>query len=113
MPSKKKRRTFTAAQKAAIVRRHLSDKVPVADLCDEYGIQPSVFYGWQKQVLDNLEGVFESTKGGKRAQAAREGELRRKDQKIAELEARIVKKDSVIATISEMHIELKKGLGVS
>lgn len=113
MPRKQKRQRFTAQQKAAIVRRHLADKVPISDLCDEYGIQPSTLYGWQKQLLDNLEGIFEATKGGKRAQAAHEGELRRKDQKIAELEAKLVKKDSVIATISEMHIELKKGLGVS
>lgn len=113
MSRKQKRQRFTSQKKAAIVRRHLADKVSVADLCDEYGIQPSTFYGWQKQVLDNLEGLFESTKGGARAKAAHEGQLRRKDEKIAELEARIVKKDSVIATISEMHIELKKGLGVS
>lgn len=113
MPSKPKRRRFTPEQKAAIVRRHLADKVPVSDLCEEYGIQPSVFYGWHKQVVDSLAAVFEANKGGKRAQAARAGELRRKEQKIAELEARIAKKDSVIAEISEEHLALKKGLGVS
>jgi transposase len=45
--SKKSRRHFTAEQKATIVRRHLVDKVPVSDLCDEYKIQPSMLYTWQ------------------------------------------------------------------
>lgn len=108
-----KRRHYTPEQKAAIVRRHLVDKIAVSDLCDEYGIQPSVFYAWQKQVFDNLAGVFEKAEGGKRAQSAREGELARKDQRIAELEARLAKKDAVIADISEEHLELKKTLGVT
>jgi transposase len=113
MPRKttKKRRRFSPEQKAAIVRRHMVDKVPVSDLCDEYEIQPSVFHTWHKQVADNLAVLFENLKGGKRAQAARSGELVRKDKQIAELEARLVKKDSVIADISEIHLELKKSLG--
>ena len=32
------RRHFTAEEKATILRRHLSEKVPVSDLCDEYRI---------------------------------------------------------------------------
>lgn len=107
-----KRRRFTPEQKAAIVRRHMVDKVPISDLCDEYGIQPSVLHGWHKQVTDNLARVFENLEGGARARAAREGELVRKDQQIAALEARLAKKDSVIADISEVHLALKKTLGV-
>ncbi len=38
-----KRRTFTADEKAAIVRRHLWDKVPVSDLAQEHQVQPSKF----------------------------------------------------------------------
>ena len=60
--TKRERRNFTAEQKATIVRRHLSDKVPVSDLCDEYGIQPSMFYQWQRQALENLEQAI-SAKG--------------------------------------------------
>ena len=47
MSPRKKRRPFTSEDKAAILRRHLADKVPVSDLCDEYTIQPSLFYPWQ------------------------------------------------------------------
>jgi len=30
----------------------------VSTLCDELGLQPSVFYHWQKQMLENLAGAF-------------------------------------------------------
>jgi transposase len=105
--SKKKRRSFTASQKATILRRHLSDKVPVSDLCEEYKLQPSVFYGWQRQLLENLESAVEPGTG-RRAASAREAALTRK---IEALEARLAKKDGVIAEISEEYVTLKKELG--
>lgn len=43
------RRTFTPAEKVAILRRHLLEKVAVSDLCDELGLNPNVFYRWQKE----------------------------------------------------------------
>ncbi len=48
--SKRSYRKFTTEQKVAILRRHMVDKVPVSELCNELGLQPSVFYQWQKQV---------------------------------------------------------------
>ena len=111
MPEKKKRKHRPPTEKAAIVRRHLVDKVPVSDLCDEYGIQPSVFYGWQKQVVESLEAFFEDARGGKRAKATRDRELERRDAKIAVLEAKVARKDEIIADISEVHLNLKKVLG--
>jgi len=38
------RRHFGAYQKAAILKRYLVEKVPISDLCDEYGIQPNQIY---------------------------------------------------------------------
>jgi transposase len=43
---RKTRRSFTADQKAAILRRHHVDKVPVRQLCEEEGLHPIVFYSW-------------------------------------------------------------------
>lgn len=31
-----------------------ANKVPVSELCNELGIQPSLFYHWQRQALENL-----------------------------------------------------------
>lgn len=74
------------------MRRHLVDKVPVSNLCDEYGIQPSMFYNWQKVLVDNAARAFEPD-GRERARPSRE-ELA---QKIAQLEAKLAKKDGTIA----------------
>jgi transposase len=107
MVARKIRRKFTAEQKAAVLRRHLQDKVPVSDLCDEYKIQPSVFYGWQRQLLDNMVTALE-TNGRRRSRDNREGRL---ESKIDALEAKLAKKDNVIAEISEEYVQLKKELG--
>lgn len=37
--ARRKRRHSTAHQKAAIVKAHLVDSVPISQLCDEYQIQ--------------------------------------------------------------------------
>jgi transposase len=42
--SKRSRSHFTTEQKVAILKRHMVDKVPVSDLCNEENLQPSVFY---------------------------------------------------------------------
>lgn len=55
--SKRSRRQCTPEQKAAILQRHLIDKVPVSNLCNEYQLQPSLFYQWQWQMFENLAGV--------------------------------------------------------
>ena len=38
---RKERKHYTGEEKVAILRRHLLDKVPVSDLCDELGLQPT------------------------------------------------------------------------
>ena len=55
----RQRRHLSAKQKVAIVRQHLIDKVPVSDLCDEHGIQPTRFYQWQKQLFEQGAAVFD------------------------------------------------------
>ena len=53
------RRCFTTDQKAAILKRCLVDKVPMSDLCDEYGIKPNQIYAWQKILLRERAAAFE------------------------------------------------------
>lgn len=107
MSNQTSRRKFSIEQKVTILRRHLVDKVAVSDLCDEYKIQPSVFYQWQRQVMENLGIALEggrgrSNRGGREQQLAR---------KIEALEAKVAKKDEVIADISQEYVQLKKELG--
>jgi transposase len=98
----KQRKHFTAEQKAAIVRRHLVDRESIADLCEEHGLQPTVFYRWQKQVFDGLPALFEKTSAGRPTHL--EGQ-------IAALKARLARKDEVIAEITQDYIDAKKKIG--
>ena len=102
--AKKRRRSFTATQKARILRRHHMDKDPVSQICEEEDLQPSVFYYWQKQAFENLEAVLES----RQRPGAKEKEL---EKKVEHLEERLARKDHVIAVLSEEQVALKKELG--
>ncbi len=107
MGERRIRRKFTTEQKAAILRRHLQDKVPVSDLCDENKIQPSVFYGWQRHLFERMAVALETNRG-RRSRDNREGRL---ENKVEALKAKLAKKDNVIAEISEEYVQLKKELG--
>lgn len=98
----KSRRHFTSEQKAAVLREHLIDHVPVSDLCDKHGIQPTVFYRWQKELFENLASLFE------RKPDAPSSSLRRENDA---LRVRLARKDEVIAEIMHDFIDAKKKLG--
>ena len=50
---RKERKHFTPEEKVAILGRHLLDKAPVSELCEELGLRPTVFYRWQKELFEN------------------------------------------------------------
>lgn len=104
--SKRSRRHFTTEQKVAILKRHMVDKVPVSDLCNELGLQPSVFYQWQRQALENRAATFSPPLAD--GPSKREKEL---EAKTKELEAKLVKKDHVIAEVAAELVATKKALG--
>lgn len=98
------RRHFEGTEKVAILKRHLVDKVPVSDLCDEYDLYPNQFYAWLKEFFDNGHVAFDN---GRKSRAAENA----KDQKIEKLEAKLQRKDAVLAELMEEHVQLKKELG--
>jgi transposase-like protein len=97
------RKRYTAQEKISILRRHLVDKVPVSDLCDELGLKPTVFYRWQKLLFENGISVFEKRSNGKKGRA--------EERKIEALEAKLRLKDEVLSELMEEHVALKKSLG--
>lgn len=99
---KKDRRQFTAQDKVQALRRHLVDKVPVSDLCDEYQIQPAQFYLWQKLFFENGSAAF--AKPGRKAKDLQ-------TERIEALERKVAKKNEVVAELLEEHVQLKKELG--
>lgn len=56
---KKQRNQYAPEEKVAILRRHLLEKEPMSKLCDEMGLQPTVFYRWQKEFFENGAAAFE------------------------------------------------------
>ena len=99
---RKPRKNYTPPEKVAILRRHLLDKVPVSDLCDEYQLQPTLFYAWQKLFFENGAAAFER-KNGSADQSLQ--------KTIAALRDKLQRKNEVVAELMEEHIQLKKELG--
>ena len=104
----KPRKRLTPEAKATIVRRHLVDKVPISDLCDEYGVQPTSIYGWLRQVYDNLGLALEGPGRQGQGASSREQALARENEN---LKGKLVQKDTVIAELSTEYIALKKFTG--
>jgi transposase len=104
--SKRSRRHFTTAQKVALLQRHLVDKEDVSKICEEEKLQPSLFYQWLRQAFANLGGALAP-------EAANEASKREKElvARNRELEAKLAKKDNVIAEVTEELVKTKKELG--
>ena len=100
------RRHFPADQKAAAMKRHHIEKVPVSEVCEGLKLQPSLFYLWQRQLFENADRAF-ADQGVSRSNS-REKQL---EAEVAALKAKLARKDSVIAEISEEYTTLKKELG--
>jgi len=99
---KKQRKHYTAEEKVAIVRRHLLEGEPVSKLCDELGLQPTVFYRWQKEFFKNGAAAFQ-----KKARI----KPRAEQERIEYLEKKIQTKDEVLAELMAEHVALKKSHG--
>jgi transposase-like protein len=99
-----KRRRFGTNQKATILKRYLVDKVPISDLCDEYGIKPTQIYTWQKILFENAEDAFERPNN-------RVVKSSEQDEKIARLQAKLQQKNEVISELMEENIRVKKSIG--
>lgn len=99
---KRKNKKFSPEKKVTILRKHLIEKEPISKLCDDCGIQPTVFYRWQKEFFENGTSAFEKS--------ATRHEQKMKDR-IETLEAKLRKKDEVLGELMEEHVTLKKSLG--
>jgi len=99
---KRTRRNFTGEEKVVLLRRHLVEHVPVSQVCEEAGIQPTQFYQWQKQFFENGAAAFAS-KAKPKANPA--------EARLAVLEAKLRRKDEVLGELMEEYVALKKELG--
>jgi transposase len=99
---KKTRKHYTGEEKVAVLRRHLLEQEPISKLCDELGLQPTVFYRWQKELFENGAAAFQG-----KARPDQQAEKER----IEFLEKKIRRKDEVLAELMGEYVALKKELG--
>jgi transposase len=82
----------------------LLEQVPVSvsKLCDELGLQPTVFYRWQKEFFENGAAAFQA-----KARTGHQAE----QERVQFLEKKIQRKDEVLAELMREHIAFKTSLG--
>jgi len=107
MSESRTRRSFTVAQKAAVVRRHLAGREKVSDLADELHVQPGLIYLWLRQALEQVERAFEAEGNARSARRTEDA----KDRKIEQLQTKLVQKNEVIAELLEENVRAKKAIG--
>ena len=99
------RRHYSPEEKVKILRRHLLEGVPISEVCEKEGINPTQFYQWQKTFFENGAAAF--------ARQPHSRSVGKSEQTITALENKLKRKDEVIAEIMSEYIVLKKELGES
>lgn len=100
----KKRRHYNGQEKLAALKRLLVGKEPMSKICEDLNIQPSQVYQWQATLFERGAAVFEKDNRRERLEAL---------DRTAALEAKLQRKDSVLAELMEEHVKLKKTLGAT
>ncbi len=72
------------------------------EVCDEVGLQPTVFYRWQKEFFENGAAAFEQKRPTNHSVD---------QERIAYLQKKIQTKDEVLAELIAEHVALKKDIG--
>ncbi len=88
------RRQFSAQEKVAILRLHLLEHKPVSEICEQYQLNPTVFYRWQKDLFDHGTAAFDRAENGS---ADRTTQKLQKEN--TQLKSKLASKDEVIAEI--------------
>lgn len=74
----KKRKRYTAKQKATIVLELLKEEKSVAQIASEYGVHPNQLYRWKREGLVHFHEVFEDRRKGDRERIAAHEEEKQK-----------------------------------
>ena len=95
--NKAKRRHFSDQEKVAILKRHLLDKTPISDLCDEFKLYPNQFYDWLKKFFENGRAAFANNR-------SRQAGSNLKDRKIELFEAKLSRVSEVLVELQQQAI---------
>ena len=106
----RERKHVSGRDKLAILKQYLVDKIPLFDLCDQRGLQPSQIYYWQNQLFEQGAGVFERKPGRqvKQADTIKDHKITQLEAAVAERDAKLAQKNEVIAELMEDNVRSKK-----
>lgn len=99
-----KRRTYTATEKADVVRMRLVDKMAVSDIAEKLDIHPTLINDWIRVVMAQAERAFDDPRTAK-------AQGKKSDREIDKLKKRIEQKNEVIAELMQENIQAKKDSG--
>jgi len=102
------RRQFSAQEKMQILRLHLLEHKPISEVCQQYDLNPNMFYRWQQELFEHGSVAFERAGAGGEDRAAQK--LQKEN---AQLKVRLASKDEVIGEIMAEQVRLKKTLGLA
>jgi transposase len=100
--TRKKRTSWLAEEKLRIVLTGIQGDIEVSELCRREGMNPTRYYGWQRQFFENGVAAFQKT---------RRRQVDRRDQKMEKLEANLARKNEVLAELMQEHVEPRKEVG--
>ena len=105
-----KRKRLSGPEKIAIVKRYLIERVPISDLCDEHGFQPSQIYRWQAAIFEHGVDAFDLKKGRrtKAAESAKDARIAKLEEVVAQKDTKIAQKNEVISELMEENILARK-----
>jgi transposase len=98
----KKRKNYTPDEKVTILKKHLLEKIPVSDLCDQHDLHPTVFHRWMREFFENAALAFQKPK---------DMQTKKLERQVAQLEGKLSRKNEVLSELMEAHVKLKKSLG--
>jgi transposase len=101
------RRKFSTQEKVQILRLHFLENRPISQICEQYQLNPTVFYRWQKELFEHGTAAFERAENGS---ADRKAQKLQKE--IVQLRSKLAAKDEVIGEIMAEQVHLKKTLGL-
>jgi len=105
-----RRRKHSPEEKVSILKKHLLEKKPISEVCQEHGISPTLFYRWQQEFFEKGAQTFERS-NAKKQQSAEQRRMKKMEEELAHKEHRLAQKNDVLAELMEAHVKLKKSLG--
>jgi len=91
-----------------ILRLHLLEHKPISEVCQQYDLNPNLFYRWQQELFEHGAAAFERAGGVTEDRAAQ-----KLQKEVAQLKVRLASKDEVIGEIMAEQVRLKKTLGLA